>query len=301
MLDIRQWIRKRPVLAIGLAAGAVIGSGFAARAAFDNFALVATLHAPQGEHLDQATLVALVQNNQADEAFDEAFEHGDELFETTFNAVDGVGANVGCNQRFTRVPRADLTGNGEWAQHVPSRSTGPNAQACNACHFTPGDDGSGPVAANVVRDPEHSGVLGRFIQRNTPHLFAAGAVQRLAEEMTDDLAAKRDGAIAAVCASSSSSASRSVTLLNKGVAFGSVRVRQVSRGSVCPNAPRRRYDVDSSGVRGVDRDLVVKPFQWRAASPRCASSTATPPQRDRHAGGRAGRRRGRRRLRRRGR
>ncbi len=44
----------------------------------------------------------------------EAFELGDELFGTQFNALDGSGANVGRGQRFTRVPRADLKGPTEW-------------------------------------------------------------------------------------------------------------------------------------------------------------------------------------------
>src|SRR6266436_2245185 len=92
------------------------------------------------------------------------------LFATVFNAVDGVGANVGQGQRFTRVPRADLAGPGEWATHTPARATGPNAQACNACHNQPAEDGGGSAAANVHRDPEHSADLKHFIQRNTPHL-----------------------------------------------------------------------------------------------------------------------------------
>ena len=73
-----------------------------------------------------------------------AFEGGDELFETVFNALDGVGANVGQGQRFTRMPRADLRGFGEWANHVPARETGPNAASCNSCHNQPSDDGAGP-------------------------------------------------------------------------------------------------------------------------------------------------------------
>jgi hypothetical protein len=255
---------RRGALGGALVALAVLGTGLGVLAAFDNLAQVANLHQPQAEHLDQGDLVALIQNNRGEDAFEEAFEHGDELFETNFNALDGVGAHVGRGQRFTRVPRADLAASGEWAQHVPSRTTGPNAQACNACHLVPSDDGAGPIAANVHRDPEHSGLLGHFIQRNTPLVFALGAVQRLAEEMTDDLAAQRDAVVLAACAGSSTT-TRSVNLFSKGVGFGVVRARQVTRGSICPNNPRRRYALDLSGVRGVDRDLVVRPFQWKGS------------------------------------
>jgi hypothetical protein len=49
---------------------------------------------------------------------------------------------------------------------------------------------------NVIRDPLHTANPGQFIQRNTPHNFGGGALQRLAEEMTVELRARRDGAIA---------------------------------------------------------------------------------------------------------
>src|SRR5882724_10627671 len=95
-------------------------------------------------------------------------------FETKFNAIDGGGANVGNGSRFTRVPRADLTGAGQWASHTPRRETGPNAQACNSCHRQPADDGSGTPADMAVRDPQHAGRLNTFITRDTPHLFGLG-------------------------------------------------------------------------------------------------------------------------------
>jgi hypothetical protein len=60
------------------------------------------------EHADQDELRDLVASGQEHEAFEEAFELGDKLFGTVFDALDGGGANVGTGQRFTRVPRADL-------------------------------------------------------------------------------------------------------------------------------------------------------------------------------------------------
>jgi hypothetical protein len=88
--------------------------------------IVASLHVPQAEHCDQGEINAIADPHAR---FEEAFECGDELFETKFNALDGVGAKVGDGQRFTRVPRADTRGPGEWARHTPERATGPNAEA----------------------------------------------------------------------------------------------------------------------------------------------------------------------------
>jgi len=211
-------------------------------------------HEARAPHVDQAMLTALVVVEPR-AAFQAAFGIGDELFETVFNALDGVGANVGGGQRFTRVPRADLRGGTEWFAHRPARETGPNAENCNGCHNLPFDDAAGNASANVHRDPLRGGVPAQFIQRNTPHLFAPGAVQRLAEEMTADLHRIRSETIASVCATGNA---RSARLESKGVSFGSLQVSRV-RGRGC------RTDVNTSGVRGVDADLVIKPFQWKGS------------------------------------
>lgn len=244
-------MRTRRVLLLSLLISAGFGS-LAARGLLDPFGLVASLHAPVGEHLDQEELVDLLRDGRTADAFSAAFEHGDELFEATFNAVDGVGAAVGDGTRFTRVPRADLAA---WSAHTPSRATGPNAAACTSCHNLPGDDGAGSIAANVHRDPTHSGSLDRFIQRNTPHVFAPGALQRLAEEMTVELHAQRDGARAAACRDGRR---RTVALRANQLSFGSL--------TVTPRGQRPcRAELDLRGVRGVDQDLVVRPFQWKGS------------------------------------
>lgn len=214
---------------------------------------IATLHAGQAAHADQRELLALVNQGQLDLAFDEAFHHGDELFETQFNALDGVGATVGQGLRFTQVPRADLTGAGEWANHFPKRITGPNAEACNQCHGTPVDDGAGRAINNNVRDPGHTGQADHFIVRNTPHTFAAGAVQVLAEEMTEELQARQQAATQQAC---TSGAPVTVELSAKGIAFGHLLITPQSSASCT-------VIVDTTGVVGVNPDLVVRPFQWK--------------------------------------
>src|SRR5262249_26595256 len=184
--------------------------------------LVGDLHAPAvPAHLDQGELLSLVQRGRGHSAFDKAFTQGDRLFDAVFNALDGVGANVGQGQRFTRMPRADLTGPGEWANHVPSRATGPNARGCTEGHNEPVTDGAGGGRGNGGRHPRHPGNVAQMIHRSTPHTFGMGALQRLAEEMTDELHAIRSGLAAQVRKSGTAA---SAPLVAKGVSFGTLTV-----------------------------------------------------------------------------
>jgi hypothetical protein len=96
--------------------------------------------------ITQSEINQLTDSGDMQQAFDFAFEAGDELFEHNFTASQGGGANVGNGQLFTLVPCADLTTEGAWATHVPARSTGPNAQSCANCHNLPFGDGSGDVS-----------------------------------------------------------------------------------------------------------------------------------------------------------
>ena len=247
----------RPSLhSLGLAATLLVTDAGGATAIVVELDRVRTLHGSVAPHIDQAMLTTLVASNPH-LAFEAAFEVGDELFETVFTSIDGVGANVGNGQRFTRMPRADLRGGTEWFDHRPPRQSGPNAENCNACHNLPFDDGAGNISGNIHRDPRRSGQMDEIIQRNAPHLFAPGAVQRLAEEMTADLQRIRSQAIASVCASGSP---RTARLETKGVSFGSISVsRERSRSREC------RTNVDTNGVAGIDKDLVVRPFQWKGS------------------------------------
>jgi hypothetical protein len=226
---------------------------------------VALVHSGLIVHADQADLNA---ENAADPdvAFEEAFELGDELFGTQFNALDGVGGNVGRGQRFTRVPRADLKGPTDWFSHTPARVTGPNAQGCFECHEQPFEDGSGTAAQNVHRDPFRTGQVGQFVERNTPHVFATGAIQRLAEEMTDGLSSDQARLVNETC---SFGGTRSVNLTTKGVNFGTL-VATRTRSSPCA------VTFNTDGVRGIDfqpsvdnpaaaPELIVRPFQWKGS------------------------------------
>jgi len=238
---IRTGLRSRHLFsfcaALGLTAGAVSAQMHPA---------VGVNHAPAAEHVTQQTLNDMVGVDPA-AAFLFAFDHGDELFEFEYNALDGGGANVGDGQRFTRLPRADLNGPGEWATHIPARATGPNANSCVSCHNQPVADGAGGPSSNAIRDPLQSGDPGLMINRNTPHLHGMGALQRLAEEMTADLHEIRDDLIEEAAKTGQKAGAR---LSSKGVGFGALQVKP--DGTLL-----------TGRVRGVAADLIVRPFQWK--------------------------------------
>jgi len=208
---------------------------------------IGDLHESEVEHVSQQELLGLVQGGEAEKAFEQAFELGDELFEVRFNAVDGAGANVGNGQTFTRTPRADLDGPGEWANHMPPRATGPNGLSCDVCHNSPVPTSAGGAALNNIRDPLHSAIPSDFINRQLPHLMGSGGVQLLAEEMTTQLMDIQSATL-----KKAQKKNRAVTrsLKAKGVKFGSI--------TAYPDG-----SVDTSEVEGVSEDLVVRPFDWK--------------------------------------
>ncbi|WP_405402561.1 di-heme oxidoredictase family protein [Paracoccus sp. Ld10] len=218
-------------------------------------ALCVTGHANAAETLekvDQADLNGLVTNGQGNAAFLRAFEAGDELSEFEFTADQGVGANIGEGRRFTRFPRADLNGAGEWATHFPKREGGANATSCISCHSAPFANGAGGVAMNVVLDPDHTGDPSQYLERNTTSLFALSIPQRLAEEMSVELYLQRQGARDLAC----SKGAATVALVAKEVEFGTLSLTRI-------NADPCEVKTDTSQLAGIDADLVVRPFGWK--------------------------------------
>ena len=240
--------------------------------------IVAQHHAPVHVKTFQDDLNNLVRSGRSAEAFILAFERGDEIFGAQFNALDGIGANVGNGERFTRVPRSDLKGMGQWFAHTPPRVTGPNAQICFECHNIPFEDGAGLISGNIHRDTTRAGTLDKIIQRNAPHLFGSGGVQRLAEEMTEELQTRARQAID-TCAAPGCSVT--VTLTSKGVNFGTVVITRTAPGPE-PIPPNNCMGTDAipfidpadclagvtadiRGLQGLARDLVVRGFQWKGS------------------------------------
>ena len=256
-------------LEFGLAAAAIaLFTGVGALVASDGFTGIKQPHSnsaaeaePSEEEegyrpLQQAFLNELARRSGDVEAFKAAFEAGDELTEISFTSAQGVGAKVGEGRRFSRLPRADLSKQGDWATHQPMREGGPNATSCIACHNAPGPNGAGDVALNAVVDPAHTGKPELFLERNTLPLMALGVPQRLAEEMSQELANQKYQLFKKACDAETAEG----FLAAKGVDFGQIRVARKTQ-SPC------EVTVDWSGLEGIDQDLIVKPFGWKGNQP----------------------------------
>jgi hypothetical protein len=160
---------------------------------------------------------------------------GQLLFEHEYVPPDGLGGGrsaAAAAGPFRRVHRG-LFG-------------GPETISCPSCHWVGGPSGAGAETDNAFlagdgeRPPSGD-------ERNPQALIALGVVQALAREMTRDLRAQR---AALVRDAVRAGAGREARLTTKGVDFGVQRA----------NA---KGEVDTSGVDGVDADLVVKPFGWK--------------------------------------
>lgn len=177
---------------------------------------------------------------------------GLKIFSTPFNKRDGYGDGP-MNPLNTTDPggRPTLSGNG-----VFLRVNGLDAQTCLECHSivsnasVPAKLGVGGVGGSVtnaifqptfidVTDTLHidqAAMDGRFI--NPPFLFGSGGIELLAKEMTVDLQYLKLLA--------QQNPGTPVQLETKGIYFGEL----VYNGS----------ELDTSGVEGIDGDLIVRPF-----------------------------------------
>jgi mono/diheme cytochrome c family protein len=107
------------------------------------------------------------------------------------------------------------------------------ADSCSGCHGRP--RGAAGFGGDVATRPD---------SRDAPHLFGLGLKEQLADEITADLRAIRDRAVRDAALQHHNLIRR---LVSKGISYGSIRAN--ADGSV-----------DTSGVRGVDPDLRVRPF-----------------------------------------
>jgi len=107
------------------------------------------------------------------------------------------------------------------------------SDSCTGCHGLP--RGSAGFGGGVVTRPD---------SRNAPHLFGLGLREMLGDEITAELRARRDEAISAARATQAPVVR---PMSAKGVGYGEITAN--------PNGT-----VDMSKVKGVDRDLRVRPF-----------------------------------------
>jgi len=184
---------------------------------------------------------------------------GRRIFSTPFNQYDGYGDGPMDPANPTAFGgRPTLQGNGRFL-----RVNGLDGQTCLECHAIlsnatiPARFGVGGVGGSVtnamflptivdVSDAAGAGLAsfdGRFI--NPPFLFGSGGIELLGKEMTADLQALKEEA--------RSLPESVVALTTKGVDFGVIRYVD--------------GEFDTSGVRGIDADLVVRPFGRKGEFP----------------------------------
>jgi mono/diheme cytochrome c family protein len=147
-----------------------------------------------------------------------AIRRGRQLFQRKFQTLRGMGPLTG-----------DGAGDVETARAIGAGL----ADSCAACHGRP--RGAAGFGGDVATRPD---------SRDAPHLFGLGLKEMLADEMSAELRAIRDGAVALAVRGG-----RAITrpLVAKGVSFGSI--------IGLPNGT-----ADVSGIEGVDADLRVRPF-----------------------------------------
>ncbi|MFK8083086.1 MAG: di-heme oxidoredictase family protein [Granulosicoccus sp.] len=194
------------------------------------------------ERLDNSELQGRLDNHVLQRLVD----HGEMLFDARFTTLDGAGRPLATQaiipSKRKRPPR-----------HEFSRTAGLDANACSSCHNVPFTGGAGDFSANVFvsegfvhsdfdsTDPQFSN------ERNTNHLFGAGLVELLAREMSRDLLKQRTQALRQA---RSTALDVRKNLTSKDVAFGYLIA--MADGTV-----------DTRGVRGVDQDLVIRPFSHK--------------------------------------
>ena len=130
---------------------------------------------------------------------------------------------------------------------------GSNSNNCQSCHSVPILGGAGDFTANAfisegfesadfdTLDPQFSD------ERGSVSLFGDGLIELLGREMTAELRAERNKAVAAARASGKP---ETVSLSSKGVDFGKL--------TVMPDGL-----VDFSALEGIDSDLTVRPFSQK--------------------------------------
>jgi hypothetical protein len=196
---------------------------------------------PLPAHLEQKDVAA---GKIAD---DKLFEAGGDLFHTRYNGLDGVGAMLTAGGKPLRRFSAGPVGGGQ--------PITVGAQACGSCHSVPVAAGAGHAHTRVLSDPGADGAP-PFNARGTTSLHGNGLLQLLAQEMTAELQAARAEAEAAAKRAPGTAVRRE--LRAKGVEFGSLAATADATGTV---------SFDTSGVAGVDPDLVVRPFGWKGFVP----------------------------------
>jgi hypothetical protein len=161
----------------------------------------------------------------------EVADLGELIFEHEYGFADGLGGGA-----------AASAAAGPFRRVHGGAFGGPETISCTSCHWVGGPHGAGAETDNAFLTGDGARVASGDA-RNPQALLGLGVVQALAREMTAELQRQRRALRAGEIGGGE------VRLTAKGVDFGILR----SDGG----------ELDASGVRGVDADLVVKPFGWK--------------------------------------
>ncbi len=152
------------------------------------------------------------------------------IFEHEYGFADGLGAGGSAKSP-----------NGPFRRVHGGAFGGPETISCTSCHWVGGPNGAGSELDNAFLNGDGESVESGDA-RNPQALMGLGVVVALAREMTVELQQVGSDLLR--------EGSGEVRLISKGVDFGVLRL--TDDGSL-----------DLAEVRGVDADLVVKPFGWK--------------------------------------
>src|SRR6185369_1464625 len=185
------------------------------------------------EHLNEADI------ESGSVSFQDTIRYGEKLFDAVFNRLDGQGRPATTSDGQPRSP----------VQTAMVRTTGPDSHSCVSCHNRPRAGGGGDFPSNVfvTRESVSPDVTS---ERMTISLFGSGPIEALALEMTRELQGTR---IAAINQAFLSWKNVPAHLTAKGIDFGEIVAH--------PDGT-----VDTTGVRGISPDLVVRPFHQSGAA-----------------------------------
>lgn len=176
----------------------------------------------------------------------EVADRGELIFDHEYGFVDGLGGGSAKS-----APR------GPFRRVHAGAFGGPETVSCPSCHWLGGPNGAGAETDNVFLEGDGDRIASAD-ERNPPALVALGVVQALAAEMSDELQQRRADVVRDAVRAGET---REVRLSAKGVDFGVLRA--TAKGTV-----------DTSGLQGIDADLVVKPFGWKGTLPTFADFAA---------------------------
>ena len=166
---------------------------------------------------------------------------GRALFLRNFTPAEGLGV--------ARIKPESAATSGKLRQiSIPPPSG--RSLSCSDCHWRGGIAGAGDRVDNVHRGA--GDVLDAGEVLHPPALWGAGWIERIADELGQDLREQRQRLIIRARASGQT---ERAALVSQGIDFGELVVEPGPRSGT----PR----VDSSGLQGIDEDLTIRPFGWR--------------------------------------